>query len=182
MSLDSTTTDPNPIQPPATGADPFDVVGRPAPRRRSAMVVNLVLGLAVAVAVGGVAFAVGRATAPTSGRGALAGGQFPTGQQPTGSQGTGGFGGPGGGAGLSIEGSVVSVDADSLTIQTASGATIDVALDDSTAYHQQSDTTASSVTTGSDVIVGLTGGGRPGQAPGSSAAPTGTASDITVVP
>ena len=182
MSVDPTTTDPNPIRPPATGGDSFDVLQHAAPRRRSATVVNLVLGLAVAVAVGGVAFAVGRATAPPSARGGFAGGQFPNGQQPTGSQGAGGFGGPGGGAGLSIEGSVVSVDADSMTIRTASGATIDVALDDSTAYHQQSDTMASSVTTGSDVIVRLTGGGRPGQAPGSSAAPTGTASDITVVP
>jgi hypothetical protein len=61
------------------------------------------------------------------------------------------------------------------------GTTIDGALDDGTTYHQQSDTTASSVTTGSDVIVRLTGGGRPWDAPGSSAAPTGTASDITVV-
>ena len=178
MTLDPTAGDPNTIQHPATDAHPFEAVQSPAPRRRSATILNVVLGVAVAVAVGGAAFAVGRASAPTSARGAFANGQFPNVQQPTGSQAPGAFGG----RGLSIEGSVVSIDADSMTIRTASGTTIDVALDGSTAYHQQSDTTASSVTTGSDVVVRLTGGGRPGQAPGSSAAPTGTASDITVVP
>src|SRR5512147_2178478 len=62
-------------------ADPFDrpatgPVGAPTARSRSSgsgMLVNVLLGIAVVVAVGGVAFAVGRATSPatvaaTSGR------------------------------------------------------------------------------------------------------------------
>ena len=71
-----------------------------------------------------------------------------------------------------------------MTIRTAAGTTIEVALDASTAYHQQADAPASAVTSGSDVVVRLTGIPRGGQAPGAapSGAPTGTASDVTVVP
>jgi hypothetical protein len=155
---------------------------QPPVRRRSATLINVLLGLAVAVAIGGAAFAIGRATAPATARGAFPDG-FPGGAQPNGSPGPGAFGGLGGArGGVSIEGSVVSVDADSMTIKTAADTTIEVALDGTTAYHEQADATASAVTTGSDVIVRLTGVAPGGQAAAASGAPTGTASDVTVVP
>jgi hypothetical protein len=172
MSLD-------PIQ---TSPAPAPEVFQPPARRRSATLVNLALGLAVAVAIGGAAFAIGRATAPAPTRGAF-GNQFPNDFVPNGSQPPGGLGGLGGGrAGVSIEGSVVSIDSDSMTVETAAGTTIEVALDGSTTYHQQSDAAASAVTTGSDVIVRLTGGARTGGGAAASGASTGTASDVTVVP
>jgi hypothetical protein len=167
------------LDPTITESTPAPETFQPPSRRRSVTLVNVALGLALAVAVGGVAFAAGRATAPAATRGAFANGQFPTGSQAPGV--LGGAGGLGGRAGLSIEGSVVSVDADSMTIETAAGTTIDVAVDGSTTYHQQADAAASAVTTGSDVIVRLTGAARgPGAA--ASGEPTGIASDVTIVP
>ena len=176
MSLDPTLSSQD------TGPTPPAPVVEPPAGRRSATRINLALGLAVAVAIGGAAFAIGRATAPATARGAFPDG-FPGGVQPNGSQPPGGFGGLGGArGGLSIEGSVVSIDADAMTIRTAAGTTIEVALDGSTAYHQQADATASAVTSGSDVIVRLTGVPPGGQGAAASGAPTGTASDVTVVP
>ena len=55
--------------------------------------------------------------------------------------------------GLSIEGTVESSSADTLTIKTASGQTIQVALNGTTTYHAQSAASASDVKTGSTVIV-----------------------------
>jgi hypothetical protein len=167
------------LDPTITESTPAPETFQPPSRRRSVTLVNVALGLALAVAVGGVAFAAGRATAPAATRGAFANGQFPTGSQAPGALGGGGLGGAR--AGLSVEGSVVSIDADSMTIATAAGTTIEVALDGSTTYHQQADAAASAVTTGSDVIVRLSGGAR---GPGAAASdePTGTASDVTIVP
>lgn len=175
MSLDPTLSGPGtPQAPPA--------VVEPPAHRRSATLINIALGLAVAVAVGGAAFAIGRASAPATGRGALAN-QFPAGIEPNASGAPGGPGGIGGArTGLSIEGSVVSIDADSMTIETAAGTTFEVALDGGTTYHEQADASASAVRAGSEVIVRLTGGGRIGQGATASGAPTGTASDVTVVP
>ena len=176
MSLDPTLSSPD------TAPTPPAAVFEPPAPRRSATLINLALGLAVVVAIGGAAFAIGRATAPASGRGAFAN-QFPGGFEPNASQAPDGLGGLGGArGGLSIEGSVVSIDADSMTVETAAGTTIEVALDGSTAYHQQADATAAAVETGSDVIVRLTGGAPGGQGAVASGAPTGTASDVTIVP
>lgn len=170
------------------------------PRARSARVLNLALGLAVVVAIAGVAFAVGRGTAPVSaatGPGGFGNGPLPSGfgNGPFASGGPngGGFGrGFGGGAtGLSIEGTVTAVDADSVTIKTSTGATVELSITSNTEYHQQAAGTASDVATGKTVVVqvsGFAGRGQPG-APNESAAPsaaagttTGTATDITVVP
>ena len=158
---------------------------------------NLVLGIAAAVAIAGVAFAVGRTTAPASaatvtGRGNF-GGVFPGGSfaprasgQP--GFGRGGFGAALGGAGLTVSGTVVSVSGDTMTIKTASGQTIEVTTGPSTTYNTQSAASASDVTAGKNVQVqlditdgGAGGLGRP-NASGAPAGPSGTASSVTVVP
>jgi hypothetical protein len=157
---------------------------------------NVVLGVAFAVAIAGVAFAVGRTTAPASaatgaGRGTFGGGAFPGGSFAPRASGQPGFGGRGGafgagGAGLTVTGTVVSVDGDTMTIKTTSGQTIQVSTGPSTTYNTQSPASASDVAAGKTVQVQLdiTGGGGFGR-PNASGAPTGpagTASNVTVVP
>lgn len=151
-----------PTQTPAVPIAP--VAGRTA-RKRSGAWVNVLLGVAAAVAVGGVAFAVGRSTAPgaetASGRipNVLNGGAIGPGSSfaPGGFQGSarGPFSG-----GLTIDGTVESIDATSMTVKLASGASMTVALDGSTTYHQATSATSSDVTTGDDVAVRVSGGGR----------------------
>jgi hypothetical protein len=177
---------------------------RAAPSRRSggSGLLNLALGVALVVATAGVAFAIGRATAPTTtalvGVGPLAGGGnfpavsfdpttggFPEGGVPAGgADGGGPRGGFGVGGGLTIEGTVDSVTADSVTIKTENGQTITVGLDPDTAYHQQTDASAAAVDTGATVIVRLDGGIRPGANGNGSAdgSTLGSASDVTIVP
>lgn len=203
------TLDPAPTEPPvapAAGAissvppgAPPDAVSVPvapvtvvARRGRGARLLNYALAGALVLAIAGVAFAVGRFTAPAS---ANAGG-FPNG---------GGFfrNGNGGGAvdgqgggqngrgaffggGATIEGTVDSVTATTLTLKTASGQTIQIALDGSTTYHAQTDASASDVSAGGKVLVRLNlrgaGGGANG-GPAASGAPfSPTASDVTVEP
>jgi hypothetical protein len=162
------------------------------PRSRSSRILNLALAAAVAVAIGGVAFAVGRGTAPVAATDLGAGGpRFGNGAFPnaSGAPNGGGAFGAGGAAGLSIEGTVTAVDADSVTIDTAAGQTIELSIDAGTEYHQQEAADASDVTAGTTVIVrtdGFAGRGQGG--PGSSAPlssatrPGATAIEITVVP
>lgn len=162
------------------------------PRSRSSRILNLALAVAVVVAIGGVAFAVGRGTAPVAATDFGAGGpRFGNGAFPNASgapNGGGGFG-PGGADGLSIEGTVTAVDADSVTIETAAGQTIELSIDAGTEYNQQEAADASDVMTGSTVIVQMDGfAGRAQGGPGSSAPPSNTtgpdatAIEITVVP
>jgi len=153
--------------------------------------INFALGLALAVAIGGVAFAAGRMTAPATaaangggGAGGPNGRFFQNGEFPDGFGGNGGNrpGGAGGfrGAfgGASIQGTVTAVTPSSITIHTASGQDVTIALDTTTTYHQQSSATSSDVKTGGTVIVRIGFGGQPG-----SETPTGpTANDVTVVP
>jgi hypothetical protein len=162
-------------------------------RSRSGRAINVALAAAVAVAIGGVSFAVGRGTAPASANVGAGGPPFGNGGFPNASGipggGIPGGGIAGGGAGLSIEGTVTAVDADSVTIKTASGQTIQLSITPDTEYHQQATADAGDVQTGSTVIVQTNGfGGRgpggPAASPGSSDT-TGldaTAVDITVVP
>lgn len=185
-----------PLQPAASesfepaGVEPMrpdDSVPSPAPvvvakkTRDTAMWINAALGLALVVAVGGIAFAAGRMTAPAtaatngggnglSGRTFQGNGYFP-----------GGFGGDGaasrGFGGASIQGTVTAVTADSITITTASGQTVTLALSGSTTYHQQSSATSADVKTGGTVIIRLGLRGQSGEAP------TGpSATDVTIVP
>jgi hypothetical protein len=162
------------------------------PRSRSSRILNLALVAAVVVAIGGVSFAVGRGTAPASaptnfgaGGPGLGNGGFPN---ASGAPNPGGFG-AGGAGGLSIEGTVIAVDADSVTIETTTGQTIELSINAATEYHQQEAAAAADVTTGSTVIVQTDGfAGRVPGDPGSSAPPSSetgtdvTATEITVVP
>ena len=95
------------------------------------------------------------------------------------------FGLGGRGGGLSIDGTVTAVDADSITITTADGQEQTFQVDASTAYHQATDAAASDVAVGDDVSVKVSGGdgggGGQGAAPGASGAPFQlSASDVTV--
>jgi hypothetical protein len=196
----------NPTPPSAWSAPTGPVVASPPtlatppalpaakPKGSSGRWLNLVLAVAAAVAIGGIAFAVGRTTAPVSaatggngnGRGAFANGSFaPRASGQPGFGGRGGFGG-GAGAGLSINGTVKSVDGNTLTITTANGQTIEVTTGDSTTYHTQAPATAADVKTGSNVQVQLQfNGNGGGPRPNASSAPTGpigTAGSVTVVP
>jgi hypothetical protein len=157
--------------------------------RGSGRFLNIVLGVAVAVAIGGVAFAVGRTTAPVSaatgttpGNGGVA---FPRGSFAPGANGgpgfvRGGFGSP------TISGTVESVDGDTITIKTASGQTVKVTTGASTTYHTQAPADASAVTPGSKVDVRVqfdgTGGAVRPSASGAPTGPIGTAGSVTVVP
>jgi hypothetical protein len=200
--------DPNRPASPEPGPAPVDgasfspqpvVPSAPAlqiPRRKSSGAwLNVVLVLAAVVAVGGVAFAVGRSTAPVAaaaarGNGFFGNGNFARGSfDPTASGAPGdgnGFlgGGLRGGGGINLNGTVQSVSGDTLTITTANGQTVELALGSATTYHSQAPATASDVKVGSKVEVQLQfgAGGRPTASAAASAGPIGTASSVTVVP
>jgi hypothetical protein len=186
---------PTPVAPvaPVTPVTPVAPVTRPVrPAGASARVVNLALAAAFVVAVGGVAFAAGRGTAPAASTGAAL---LPAGLGPNASFAVGvdpgGLGGRGltGAGGLSLEGTVVGLDEDALRIETASGQTIELTIDGETEYHRQADAGATDLSTGSTVIVRIEGGARGGlgggAGAGASGAPglqAGTATDVTIVP
>jgi hypothetical protein len=166
---------PNPYQDPAAGPSPTPVVPAPAPRKQGSMLLNGLLAVALLVAVGGVAFAVGRATAPApaqtgrfgNGGGFVGGANGPQGSFAPGGNvnpGQGGFRGGGifgAGASLAITGTVTKVDASGVTIKTASGNEITVSTDGSTTYHAATSGTAGDVTVGATVAVQVAGfGGR----------------------
>ena len=165
------------------------------PRRKaSAAWLNVVLVLAVVVAVGGVAFAIGRSTAPVAAAGLRGGGNFGGGNFARGSfapgqsgapgDGNGGFlgGGLRGGGGFNLSGTVQSVTGDTLTITTASGQTVEFSLGSATTYSAKTAATAADVKTGSKVEVQLNfAGGRP-TASAAASGPIGAASSVTVVP
>lgn len=178
--------EPVPVAPPA-----------PSRRRGSGMLMNVLLGVALFVAVGGVAFAVGRATAPAStatGRNGLGLGNGGFGA-PNASGAPGGFGGGFGAGGFSVQGTVESVTADAITIKLASGQTVTIPTDAQTTYRESQAATATSVTSGSTVVVELQGGrgalngngngnGGQGGGPNASGAPgrtLGPATTVTVV-
>jgi hypothetical protein len=194
---------------PSSTVDPFDRPVAPLPveapvvraKGGGGMLVNVLLGIALVVAVGGVAFAVGRVTAPVttaSGRTGIGGngGLFQGGPTASGAPGGGFGGGFGAGAGgASIQGTVTEVSADSITLQLAGGQTVSIPINAQTTYNERTPSTAAAVTSGSTVIVQLQGGrgasgngnGNGGQGGGAtgSAAPgraLGPASSITVIP
>ena len=149
-----------------------------APRRGTPTWVNVALVAALAVAVGGVAFAIGRMTAssPTlSGPGGLVfGGQGPDGGPMT----PGGPGRIGVGGGLSIDGTVTAIDGDTLTVTTDTGETQAIELDDTTTYRTATEGTSGDITVGDKVEVGVELDGTVS----SGDTPTMTADDVTVVP
>jgi hypothetical protein len=139
---------------------------------------------------------VGRGTANASTAQDNGRGQFFNGGTGNGKGGTGnGNGGPGGffgggAGGITIQGTVSSVSADSVTVKTAGGAEITISTNGDTTYHQQAAAASGDVKSGSTVLVRVDGfrGGRFGGGPNASPAPSGaprenaTATDITVVP
>ena len=163
------------------------------PKKSSSRLLNVVLGLAVVVAIGGVAFAAGRLTAPAAAATAFTpggGNGFANGPRPSGAPGN--FRGAGtafgGGA---LRGTVTAVTPTSITLTLSSGATIEIPTDSSTAYHQQAAATSTDVAVGSTVLVELKdqGGAPVTTGPGASQAPgasprtpsVGPATDVTVV-
>ncbi|HYO42900.1 MAG TPA: hypothetical protein VES19_06835, partial [Candidatus Limnocylindrales bacterium] len=151
---------------PVTPVTPMPVV---KPKAKGSGFTNALLVVAALVAVGGVTFAIGRATAPASAASAFPGGQGRTGLGPGGSFDPGtmpGGAGPGGFGDLSmtITGTVKSLDGSTLVITTADGTETTIDVSGST-YHAQSPATGADVTAGTDVSVSVTGLGgmrRPG--------------------
>jgi hypothetical protein len=170
------------------------VIAKPA--SSSGRSTSLLLLLAGAIAIGGLAFAGGRLTAPAAATTGRTGAQlqgngqgFPgTGQLPGNGQ---GFLGRGDGfGGISLAGTVSEVSADSIIIELASGTSITIPLDGKTAYRTATAATVDAVTVGSQVRV--TPGARtanPGASldpnaspgPGAGAISFGAATDVTVV-
>ncbi len=147
---------------------------------------SIALVVAALVAVGGLAFAGGRLTAPAStptiGSGFPGGfpGGFPRGSFAPGD----GIIGLGQG-GLTLRGEVTSLSADAITIRLEDGTSVTVPLDDQTTYHRSSAGQVDDVIVGSTVAIepgGVTT--RPGASfdPGEAASLSlGPASDVTVV-
>src|SRR5262245_61296966 len=159
------------------------------PRRRASRWLDVALAGAAVLAIAGVAFAVGRATAPaqtqfTRGFGGSGtffrdGGSFDP-NAPGGNGGNGGGRGAFGlGGGLSIDGTVTAMNPDSLTVKTADGRELTVKIDSSTAYHQATTASSSDVAVGDDVTVRVAGGRGP-IAASPSQPPQLSASDVTV--
>ena len=177
------------------------------PRSSSGRGTSLLLVLAGAIAIGGIAFAAGRLTAPaaaTAGR--FGNGQFPgNGQLPGNGQGLPGNGQlplngqlpadgqgfpgrDGGFGGLSLAGTVSAVSADSITVTLESGTSVTIPLDAKTTYHAAAAAAAGDVTVGSQVRVAP--GARaanpsasfdPNASPGPGGVGFGAASDVTIV-
>jgi hypothetical protein len=172
-----------PVTPaPATPVQPVTPVRRPTGGRW----VNVLLGLAAVVAIGGVAFAIGRSTAPTDSAVAFPdGGIVIDGSTGSFDPGAGPQVRPGGpgllGTGPTLEGTVTAVDPDSITIRLANGDEISIALDDETTYHEATVADASTVAVGDDVAVRAEGGRITiGQGDQGQLSPDLTADDVTV--
>jgi hypothetical protein len=164
--------------PTATTPTPAAVV---KPRRSSNRLLDAALVVAAALAIGGVAFGIGRATAPaaafTGGGIDLPGGRIvgPNGSfDPNAGPRVGLSGGP------TIDGIVTAIDGDELTVKLADGTEMTFTLDSATAYHEATDANASDMTVGDDVSVKVKGGGRVVAGADPSTAPKLSASDVTV--
>ena len=173
------TMDPAPV--PAVPSAPPNLVA--TPRRRSGRLLDIALALAAVLAIGGVAFAAGRMTAPAAAGPAFARGLTPGGNvvTPDGSFDPDGPK-PGGLAlngGLAIDGTVTAVDSDSITLKLADGQEMTFKLDNTTTYHEAADASASDLAVGDDVSV-KAAGGRVVSGNGSDATPEMSASDVTV--
>jgi hypothetical protein len=133
------------------------IAAPPLVRRKSNRTGNILLGVAGLVAIGGIAFAAGRITAPA----ATASGVFPGGGNfPSGSFDPGAFpGGPQNGGlgarlgGTTVQGEVTAISDTSITVRLENGSTVDIPLDDSTTYKTATDAAATDVAVGSNVLV-----------------------------
>jgi len=178
MTTDTTQT-PSPVA-------PIGPVPTVTPRQRGGGWLNILLFAALALAIGGVAFAIGRSTAPASTLTGVRPG-IVVGPQGSFAPGAGGGNGAGlggavlGAGGPTIDGVVTSVDGDTMTITLDTGDTVTVTLDDTTTYHSAVEASSEDVAVGDDVAVRVGDGGRFGLGPNASSAPSLTASDVTVV-
>ena len=186
---------PEPV-PSAPVPTPVPVPAASPGKKKSGALTNVLLIVAAFVAIGGVAFAAGRATAPAAAATSFRnGGQgFPGGSFDPGAAGNGqGGAGFGRGGSITMSGTVASVNGSTMTMTTANGQTVTVDLSGAT-YHAQAPATASDVTSGASVQVqvqGFGGGFRPGSsaAPNASGAPAAAgagatlpATDVTIIP
>ena len=163
MTMDQQPTAPS-QRPPEWSAPPAPA-GRP--KTRSSRLLDAALVLAGVIAIGGVAFGVGRATAPVAAAanggfrngGTFGNGNFPQRSfDPNNPPGRGGAFGLGNG--LSIDGTVTAMTADSLTLKLANGQEVTFKLDSSTTYHQSTAGSSSDVAIGDAVAVKVSGNGR----------------------
>ena len=167
---------------------------KPAKRDSSTMILLLIAGM---VAIGGIAFAAGRVTAPTAAAaavpsGALGFGNFPRGSlapgqtfNPAGGFGGGlGRGGVGGGLGSGVTGTVQSISGSTLTLLLSTGSTVTIDLSGSTTYHNETAGSSSDVKVGTKVQVQIETAAAAGATPNPSGSGdrTITASDILIVP
>jgi len=178
---------------------------KPAKQDKTTLVL---LFIAALVAVGGIGFAVGHLTAPTTTaqnpttnggngrnggfpRGSRAPGQSFDPNQFPGNGGNGGTGrtGAGGFGSVGITGTVDAVNGNTLTIKLANGSTVTVNLTGSTTYHNETTGSSTDVQSGKTVIVQIDAGGFGGGpnagtgaagAPGSSAAPAASGAGRTI--
>src|SRR5664280_439402 len=127
-----------------------------APAKKGDRTFTILLAVGLLIAVGGVAFAVGRVTAPAAvatTRGGFGAGGFGAGTgAAAGGAGRGGFGG------VLLTGTVDSISGTTMTLKEANGTTVIVNLASTTTYHAQAPATAADVTTGKQVQVQITGG------------------------
>ncbi|MGZ6268620.1 MAG: hypothetical protein ACXWNR_08690 [Candidatus Limnocylindrales bacterium] len=181
-----------PIETTENPVAPSEQRAAPAARRhggaRRASSSSLLLVVSALVALGGVGFAVGRATSSgqtdTSQSNVSNAGQFPG---PNASGDFSGLARVGAAGSTSVSGTVVSVSADSITLKLANGQTVQVATGSSTTYHGQSAAAITDVTTGASVTIqtaagpaadasaGTNAGASPGALNG-----TRTATDVTI--
>lgn len=182
----------NPAQPGGpTSFAPAPLVPTMTAKKNRASAGTALLLVGALVAIGGVAFAVGRVTAPAATSAAVNG--LGAGNRGTGgTNGAGGFGGFGrNGGGVNITGTVVSVDATSIQVKLATGSTVTLTLGNSVVYRAATAGSAAEVTPGATVEVGLTvaagtgptasGNPRPSGGFGAGGFGTGTVGTITVV-
>jgi hypothetical protein len=192
---DAALDDAAPGEPAADAAPPSDLPTGRLDRARRAGSVSALLVISAMVALGGVTFAVGRATSPGgSGTGLTNNGAIGQNGVPAfGANASGALnfarGGPDDGVRLgaaTVTGTVMSVTSTSMTIQEPNGRTVTVATGSSTTYHSQTSATSSDVTTGATVVVQTSGTGvvpNSGSASASASPGTagaGTASDVTI--
>jgi hypothetical protein len=143
--------------PQPTAAPLASVIAKP--KSSSGRGTSILLAVAAAIAIGGLAFAAGRLTAPaaTASAGRPGNGQLPVdGQYPGTRQVPGNGQLPGRGdamGGITLNGTVTAISTDSITLQLASGTSITIPLDSDTAYRTASTGTASDVVVGSTVTV-----------------------------
>jgi len=189
--------EPSPPVPTDPVASPYAPTSVEPVQRRQSRGSGILLTVAAIVAIGGIAFAAGRLTAPAAAAVGSGDGLGLRNGAPFGSfvPGNGQFpGGAGGqfraiGRSVTLRGEVTAISSDSVTVKIDSGSEVTVPLDAQTTYHQATAGSASDVTVGSTVVVepGTTDfnpGASP--APGASFEPGnalsfGPATDVTVV-